>query len=208
MSQLEKEAFSNPVHFRDKESTHKWVVNQGLKAALVWGTGGVAAHLVLLRYSPKWARVYTPYKAFILSMIPTAAFFTVTDRAAMYADRAHAMHKSISLPEQVYTRQLSLNEWIVKNKYSVLGYSWLTAMGASLAYNFGNKQIPMSQKLINSRMIAQTLTIGGMALLAFLAANQQVAKRDDQDDEDAKRRMRNPSKLHDEHYDRIVNPTK
>nr|KAJ3419374.1 hypothetical protein HK105_007040 [Polyrhizophydium stewartii] len=100
----------------------------------------------------------------------------------MHADRARAQRFSITradelqLIEQV-ARPADDAPWherakhfVMENKYSVLGYTWLGTVGVSLAYNFSRRDIAVPQKLINSRMIAQAMVLAGFAGMALIAS--------------------------------------
>ncbi|KAI8904811.1 hypothetical protein EDD86DRAFT_233032 [Gorgonomyces haynaldii] len=160
------------------EDKHNWVLMQGAKAGIIFGIGGLIGSLAAQRYWKLYQRQSLPFKVFIGLSFPTGAFFTQTDRAAMYADRVHAAQFSITKEDEVDNANRvdtrvpqTTTEWLLKNKYTVLGYTWLSAMGVSMVYNFSRKDISMSYKIINSRMIAQTLAFAGMASLAVLAAS-------------------------------------
>ena len=189
MSDLQQ--LARQARLETQEDKHNWVLLQGAKAGGLAGVAGGFLHLFANSRVPLYQRQTIPFKVFLVLMIPTAAFFTQTDRAAMYADRIHAQKFSITKEDELETaspqKQLSTTDWLMKNRFRVLGYSWVAAMTGSLAYNFSRKNVPMSYKLINSRMIAQSLVLGGLVSLALLASS--VPKDDKRD----------------LHYERIVN---
>ncbi|KAJ3318937.1 dolichyl-phosphate beta-glucosyltransferase [Boothiomyces sp. JEL0866] len=155
---------------------HSGVINKGLQAAAVWGAGGVAGHFLATRYIPAYARGYRAYKLFVLCMIPTAAFFTVTDVEAMNADRRFAQEFSVTKSDelQAVKKSMTAEDWKKKfweNKNSIVGYTWLGLMSGSLIYNFRQKDINFTQKLINSRLIAQSGALLGIAALGIMAIN-------------------------------------
>ncbi|KAJ3269687.1 hypothetical protein HDV01_001115 [Terramyces sp. JEL0728] len=132
---------------------------------------------------------------FILCMIPTAAFFTVTDVEAMNADRRFAQQFSVSKSDELQQVKTSMTaeDWKKKfweNKNSIVGYTWLGLMSASLVYNFRQKNINFTQKLINSRLIAQSGALLGIAALGIMAINMPKEE----------------SVVVDKYYERIVNP--
>lgn len=110
------------------------------------------------------------------------------DRAAMHADRRYAQQFSVTSEDELELikreqQQLSLvertKEYIIDHRFSVLGYGWLTTVGLSLAWNFSRKDVSFPQKLINSRMIAQTATLLGLASIATMMGGTQPAQKID-----------------------------
>jgi hypothetical protein len=55
--------------------------------------------------------------------------------------------------------------WIEKNKTKIVVGIWGTVLAGSLVYNFRRPDIAKSQKIINSRMVAQASVLGGMGLM-------------------------------------------
>ncbi|KAJ3339321.1 hypothetical protein HDU91_001038 [Kappamyces sp. JEL0680] len=135
---------------------------------------GVAAHFLLTRTWPRYARHSLPWKLLAMMMIPTAAFFTTTDVAAMELDREFAQQFSIT--PRLPSEQSQGYEWNMRgavdyfrdNQYKVIGYGWLSLVGLSLAYNFTQKHITLSQKLINARLVAQSGAMAGIVAVAAL----------------------------------------
>ena len=163
-----------------QESIHSLVINRGLKAAGLWGLGGLGIHSLMTYRVPRYARHTLPFKVFVLLMIPTAAFFTETDIAAKELDREFAQQFSIT--PKIETRATSsysftgrgAKEFFRDHQFEVIGYGWLGLIGASLAYNFAQPRITLSQKFINARMVAQAGAL--MGLIAVAALNIQIDK--------------------------------
>ncbi|KAJ1330206.1 hypothetical protein BSLG_009625 [Batrachochytrium salamandrivorans] len=158
------------------EDQLNWVLIQGAKSSLLWGSLGAAGHLLAYRTLPVYKKLSLPFRSFLLIAVPMAAFFTTTDRAAMDADRVRAQRFSITSEDELTIKEYNplansdskidqIKNFLVQNKYSALG-----TVGISLAYNFGQRNVPMAQKLINSRMVAQTMVLLGFAGLAALSA--------------------------------------
>jgi hypothetical protein len=179
-----------------QDEIHNKVVKQGLWAAAGWGSGGLLFHLGLTHYSPRYAKHTIPFKLFVLCMIPTAAFFTVTDRSAMYEDRAYSAQFSVTTPDDFKQPiapefgKLPIREYIKENQYSLVAGMYASLIAGSLAYNFARKEISFTQKLINTRMVGQAgvlVAIGAIAALN-LKKEKQVSV--------------------DRHFERIVNGSK
>jgi hypothetical protein len=161
---------------RNQDEIHNRVVNKGLIAAAKWGTCGVLGHFALTSYVPRYAKHTMPFKVFILLMIPTAAFFTVTDVEAMVADREFASQFSVTKKEDLVNESAptqSIKDYIRENQFSLVAKGYFGLVGLSLAYNFARKEIGFTQKLINTRMVGQA---GALVAIASVAALQ--LKRD------------------------------
>lgn len=179
-----------------QEEIHNKVVKQGLWAAAGWGSAGLLGHLGLTHYSPRYAKHTFPFKLFVLCMIPTAAFFTVTDRSAMHEDRAYSAQFSVTTPEDLQQPKaaefgkLPLGEYIRENQYSLVAGTYAALIAGSLAYNFAKNEISLTQKLINTRMVGQAgvlVAVGAIAALNLKKEKQVVVDR---------------------HFERIINETK
>lgn len=164
-----------------QERIHSQVITRGLKAAGMWGLGGLGAHSLLTYTVPRYAKHTLPFKVFCLLMIPTAAFFTETDIAAKELDREFAQQFSVTpkldtlRPASSYSFTGSgAKQFFKDHQFEVIGYGWLGLIGGSLAYNFAMPRITLSQKFINARMVAQTGALLG--LIAVAALNIQVDK--------------------------------
>ncbi|KAK9788293.1 hypothetical protein WJX73_003075 [Symbiochloris irregularis] len=55
--------------------------------------------------------------------------------------------------------------WISDNKLKSIGLLWGSTVGASIAYQW-KQNIPTSLKIIHSRVYAQAVTLGALALVA------------------------------------------
>lgn len=51
----------------------------------------------------------------------------------------------------------------------ILGFSWVASMAAALGYSFSNKYLTTQQKLVQSRMYAQAVTIAVLMASAGLS---------------------------------------
>ncbi|KAI8924357.1 hypothetical protein BC831DRAFT_466120 [Entophlyctis helioformis] len=162
-----------------KDERHNYVLVEGTKSALMFGAAGVFGHLLAQRTWPLYQRQSLPFKSFLLICIPMAAFFTTTDKAAMAADRQYAQRFSITSADELEVKELvpaaasdsaldRAKSFVLGNRFALLGYGWLGAVGLSLMYNFSRKEISLPQKLINSRMVAQSAALAGFAGLAVL----------------------------------------
>ncbi|KAJ3169421.1 hypothetical protein HDU87_000592 [Geranomyces variabilis] len=160
----------------EKDARHSKVLWAGAKSVAVAAPLGVAASLLAQRNIAFYRRLSMPFKTFIALMIPTAVFFTVTDRAAMHADREHAMQFSVTrqadmrVPAAVPHTETPA-EFVFRNRYTIIGWGWASTLGAALLYNARRTDITRSMKIINSRMTAQTFALVGIGAIAALASS-------------------------------------
>mmetsp|Transcript_34809 Transcript_34809/g.89072 ORF Transcript_34809/g.89072 Transcript_34809/m.89072 type:complete len:92 (-) Transcript_34809:107-382(-) len=66
-------------------------------------------------------------------------------------------------------------EWIRENKLRTVGSIWATGVTGSLAYQW-TKNIPVSMKLIHSRVYAQAITLGALGLAAAVETHGHLTK--------------------------------
>ncbi|KAI8900201.1 hypothetical protein BC833DRAFT_618694 [Globomyces pollinis-pini] len=171
------------------------VIGEGLKSAGLFGMAGLLGHYILNKSSPFYLRQRSSHKLFVLLMIPTAAFFTKTDTEAMKADREFASQFSIThehpVEKEYQVDQNGIRNFILDNKFKLVGYGWLSVMGLSLVYNFSRPQIRTAQKFINARMVAQTSALVSMVSIAMLSGIAKESKP--------------PVVVRDEHFESIIN---
>ena len=183
-------------HWKEiEDQVHHKVVQQGLYSAAFWGTGAITGHLLLTKFNSRYRKHTFPFKLFVLLMVPTAAFFTTTDVAAMEEDRKFALQYSLSKPDPIQSAAMDLKEanwkqYLRDNQFSLVGYTWLALVGSTLAYNFAKPQITLQQKFINARMVSQAGALLGIVAVAALSLKRQ---------EKVQGRVEN-----DAHFERVV----
>ncbi|KAJ3207060.1 hypothetical protein HK099_000363 [Clydaea vesicula] len=151
---------------RAGDEIHNEVVRQGLESAAIWTTGAAAISLYLhqSRRSALYNNVRPAYKIFLVTLVGTAAFFTRTDISSMNEDRKFSAQYSIHKPsEQALEEGVDIStpfSWtkegikasLLRNRYALVG------------------DINTSQKVINSRMTAQSAVLLGLAAFAGVSA--------------------------------------
>jgi hypothetical protein len=142
---------------------HDELIKNGLKSAGIFGSLGLFGHFLLTKNVPRYAKHTMPFKAFILAAIPMAAFFTSADM--YHAERFKPVNTVVESDK-------AWSQYIVDNQAKIAGYTWLSIMTLALGYNFSKKDIGFTQKLINSRMVAQSGALLGIACIAFLSSQK------------------------------------
>ncbi len=121
---------------------------------------------------------------------------TQGEHAALEIERAMGREKSIvNVETPAAVRQKvtmkDVKEYILQNRFKVVGYSWLTVVATTLAVVWSNRTMPVSQKIITARMYAQASALAAFGAFA-LAANVPVDKTS------------NVERLSQRHFDHIL----
>ncbi|KAJ3203139.1 hypothetical protein HDU82_006819 [Entophlyctis luteolus] len=190
----------------EKDNIHNFVLLEGAKTAIVCAAGATTASFVAQRYSTLYRGLSLPFKVFLVMGATTAGFFTETDRAAWQADREFMKNFSVSqgaeidgnsaLPVSQGWDATRIKDFAIKNKYSLLGYSYAAIVGTTLAYNFTRRDIFMTQKSIHRTYLSLTrfgtgAAVGGVLLIGLLAGTEGGQRKE----------------TVDPYYERIVNGT-
>ncbi|KAI8612956.1 hypothetical protein BC830DRAFT_1170650 [Chytriomyces sp. MP71] len=188
----------------EKDRIHHKVLLEGAKMGILATTAAVAASFAANRYSAAYRRLTLPFKVSLVIAASTAGFFTATDVAAMEADRQFAQKFSVSKEDELgalgslrpFASVGKDLDWAqmkavaFKNKYTLLGYGYVGIVGSTLAYNFTRRDIFLTQKFVNARLVGQFSAIGAVLLIG--AAASSGYKKED------------PTL--DAYYERVVNP--
>ncbi|KAJ3056792.1 hypothetical protein HK097_004056 [Rhizophlyctis rosea] len=163
----------------EKEARHQAVLNESLQASAISIPFAVGGSYVLHRYWGFYRNLSLPFKTLLGICVPTAVFLTVSDRAAMRADRElidrFAVIRSDALIRPPPKKEFSwtaegIKNYAIDNRYYVVGLGWLGTATGMMLYTWRRRDITTSQKIINARMAAQALAIGGIAATAFVGA--------------------------------------
>ncbi|KAJ3007748.1 UNVERIFIED_CONTAM: hypothetical protein HDU68_003359 [Siphonaria sp. JEL0065] len=167
---------------QQKEELHNKVLLDGARMGMVISAGAIAASLISL-----------------VLAATTAGFFTETDRAALRADREFSQKFSISrsnesgfdtpdtLSEAKSWDMQTVKQVAYKNRFTLLSYAYVGIVGCTLAYNFSRKDIFMTQKFVNARLVGQFSAVAGILLIGAAAVGNK------------------PETKVDAYYERIVN---
>ncbi|KAJ3357367.1 pre-tRNA nuclear export protein [Entophlyctis luteolus] len=175
----------------EKDKIHNFVLLEGAKTAIMCAAGATTASFFAQRYSTLYRGLSLPFKVFLVMGATTAGFFTETDRAALQADREFMKNFSVTQGAEIEAAvgnsalaasqewdATRIKEFALKNKYSLLGYSYAAIVGTTLAYNFTRRDIFMTQKFVNARLVGQfsgklfSSPVGGVLLIGLLAGTE------------------------------------
>ncbi|KAI8922107.1 hypothetical protein DFJ77DRAFT_516384 [Powellomyces hirtus] len=163
------------VTSQEKEEMYKHVIWKGAQAAGVAAGLATTASLVAQRFSPNYQRIKLPFKTFIVLALTTGTFFTVADRTSIRISRAFAARRSAPIKgyegdEAGIVQPITgAREWMIKNRYPLVMTLWSGTLAGAFLWNWGRRDIKTAQKVINSRMVAQTMALAGIGGLAALA---------------------------------------
>ncbi|KAJ3099709.1 hypothetical protein HK100_004846, partial [Physocladia obscura] len=179
----------------EKDNIHNKVLLEGAKMGLATTTLALAASFAGQKYSPAYRRLTLPIKISLLIAASTAGFFTQTDRAMMHADRNFAKQFSLTTSEEVDavlkgspTSPIDAEKkWDLRkvkevafaNRYEILGYGYVGVVGSTLAYNFTRRDIFMTQKFVNARLVGQFAAIAGIVMIGAMAASSPTEEKKD-----------------------------
>jgi hypothetical protein len=174
---------------QEKALRHSIVVREGLKAT-AYATPAIALGVYAAnRWWPLYRGLTPQFKMFTVVAGLTAVFFTATDRIAMWVEREAGFRYSVSNKQEASaagvdlgtdgppftTRPGSITDklahWVVDARYHIIGYGWAAVVGSTIAYTWRRRDITLTQKLINARLLGQTAALSGVALIAGLTAN-------------------------------------
>ncbi|KAI8824212.1 uncharacterized protein EV422DRAFT_311460 [Fimicolochytrium jonesii] len=188
----------------EKEHLYKHVVWEGAQAAAVGAAAAGGATLLGNKFWPAFRQLRLPFKTFLILGITTGTFFTVADRASIRVSRMVAARRTHTGEAQVEDADhpvikpiVGVREWLIKERYPLVFGLWSGTMTAALLYNFRRVDITRAQKIINSRMVAQTFALAGLGGIAALAATDPYEKQVDQSFE----RILHQAELHQKQED-------
>jgi hypothetical protein len=171
---------------KDEEAEHYAAVVKGGSiggvAGLVLGTAGV---LFASRRYPAFKHLTVPFRVFLPVSIGTFASIIGADRASANFDLHHNKQR-LALSQHVsdydrYERQKPLSErardWAAENRYPIVVAAWAASMGVAFALVRKNPYLTASQKIVQSRVYAQGLTIAVLLGSFAFEANDATKQR-------------------------------
>lgn len=153
--------------------------NAALSAAIKGAAGGLAvagpAAYFLHRTWQPFQRLTLPLKAMFVSFATISAGVIAADKAGIAFDQEHYSDEGARKLRQFRTEEekewseLSTKDkaltWTKDNKFGVVAGSWVTSMAGIFAY-IHNQPMPFSQKLVQTRVWAQGITLASLVAMA------------------------------------------
>ncbi|KAI8805990.1 hypothetical protein BJ742DRAFT_818929 [Cladochytrium replicatum] len=169
---------------RDIAAMDRAIITEATKWGAAWGLGASALTAWAHYRIPSVRTLRWPYKVITVIFVSSGAFFTVADRESMIQDRLYAQQYSITAPAvepldnvNKYSADYML-KYIHQNRFSLIAGTWATAVGAGLLFNFARRSVPMDQKIISTRMFAQStalVAVGALGVAASVKSPQPEA---------------------------------
>lgn len=167
----------------ERDQVVSQVVRESAIKSLGVGASLVGISLLLNRRYTFWRKLRWPVKATVAiwGSLGSFAYFaedTMTRKDIEYSNQfskvavSGASGSDSALERLPFSERLSWNDakkYMVKNRYEIVGSAWLTTALGTILYLW-RKPIPISDKLINARLYAQSLGLAGLFAFAFAAA--------------------------------------
>ncbi|PWN32794.1 uncharacterized protein FA14DRAFT_181472 [Meira miltonrushii] len=170
--------------------------NAALKAGMKGAGGGIAvagpAAYFLHRTWQPFQRLTLPLKAMFVTFATVSAGVIAADKAGIAFDQEHFTDEGAQKIRQFRTEEekewaeLSTRDkaltWTKDNKFGVVAGSWIASMAGIFAY-IHNQPMPFSQKLVQTRVWAQGITLASLVAMAGItqipsAGDKLLYKRD------------------------------
>jgi len=171
---------------KEEEDAHyRAVVKDGVIGGVIGlalGTAGVWAA------SRRWAgfrSLTVPFKVFLVTSSATAfsviraeqtsihfGLSQAPDRTRGHAHRVEQMMEEIDAAKPAWKRA---RDWAAEHRYGIVGVSWVASMALALGLVRRNPHLTGKQKLVQSRVYAQGLTVA-VLLASFLLEGSDVMK--------------------------------
>ncbi|CAO3669215.1 unnamed protein product [Rhizopus stolonifer] len=167
--------------------------SSGLKGALVGLGLGVAATVFTLRRSPEFRMLSRPVQSVMAVSGATSGFLFASDSAVTHFENVQLGYADETVVEKLMgkrkdnshlsTLDRSLH-YLNENRWSFIGFSWAASMVGALGYSFSNKYLTTQQKIVQSRMYAQAVTIAVLMASAGISVyvGEDKNKRREQPD--------------------------
>ncbi|KAI0466641.1 hypothetical protein F4859DRAFT_295299 [Xylaria cf. heliscus] len=163
--------------------------NTVLKGGLIGGTLGLSMGLLgVIGASRRFPTVRTltlPFRAFLVTSVGTFgaivnaerhsnAFHLANNPMNFYKDQASRDAEYLRAQETSWQR---FRQWGETNRYSIVFGAWVASMGIALGMVGRNRYLSTSQKLVQARVYAQSLTLAVLiASAAFETADARQGK--------------------------------
>jgi len=171
---------------KEQEAAHYNATLKGGAIGGLIGLGvGTAGILFANRRFPGFRGLTLPLKTFMASSTATFTLIIGADKASRNFElhrnaQALAYSQHVSEAEKLehqkplFTRA---KDWAGDNRYSIVFTSWLASMGIALAIVRRNPYLSVGQKLVQSRVYAQGLTLAVLLASFGLEASDAARKK-------------------------------
>jgi Hypoxia induced protein conserved region len=146
---------------------------------------GVGSVMYAAKRHPNFRALTVPFRAFIGVSIGTFTTIIGADRASVnFENHRNKQREALLQRHSEYERYEEAKplakrakDWAAENRYSIVFAAWLASLGVSLALVRRNRYLTTSQKLVQSRVYAQGLTIAVLLASFGLEASDVANKK-------------------------------
>lgn len=169
----------------EEEAHYREVIKGGLVGGAVGLAGGLAGVMLGAKRYAVMRSLTLPFRAFLVTSAGTAGATITAERYSIkFAKDKDPMSgykdESKRAMEEARNAQGAVQKfvnWGRENRYTIVGISWIGAMGLAMAIVSRNRFLSTSQKLVQARVYAQGLTLAVLiATAAFETADAKSGK--------------------------------
>ncbi|KAJ2161254.1 Replication factor C, subunit RFC4 [Coemansia sp. RSA 552] len=165
----------------EMEALDKAIQNDSMLALGVTFVGAGILSAVAYKFSPGYRSIPISAKTALILAPAIGAFYVRGEHVGTEFRRSKHLQR-LSAEEQAEVREKqqallarqSLVDrsitYVNENRWSILGYTWLTSMAGSIYYLYRQKGMTVAQKAVQARMYAQLITIAGILSTAAIAS--------------------------------------
>ncbi|KAK1764809.1 mitochondrial hypoxia responsive domain-containing protein [Phialemonium atrogriseum] len=169
----------------EEQSHYNYVIKGGLIGGTVGLTLALGGAIAASRRYAGFRSLTLPFRSFLVSSVTTASAIITAERYSInYAKMRDPMSNYKDASQRALEEARSKNtgvqkfvDWGRENRYTIVGISWIAAMGIAMAIVSRNKYLSTSQKLVQARVYAQGLTLAVLVTTAaFETADAKSGK--------------------------------
>lgn len=171
---------------KEEEAAH---YSEVLKGGILGGTVGLALGLAGVMVGAKRYAVIRsltlPFRSFLITSAGTAGAIMTAERYSINFSKSNdpmsgykdTAQRALEEAKSSGSNTQRFVDWGRENRYTIVGVSWIAAMGLAMAIVSRNRFLTTSQKLVQARVYAQGLTLAVLiATAAFETADAKSGK--------------------------------
>jgi len=169
----------------EEEAHYRATLRGGAIGGALGLTAGVGAVMYLSRRHPNFSALTPQFRAFIGVSVGTFTTIIGADRGgANYENHRNAQRARLLAHHSQYEEWekkkplgKKVKDWAAENRYSIVFAAWVASLGISFALVRRNRYLTTSQKLVQSRVYAQGLTLAVLLASFGFEANDAASKK-------------------------------
>jgi len=169
----------------EKDAHYNATIKGGALGGVLGLTAGTAAVLFASRRFPGFQNFTLPFRVFVPISLGTFGSIITADRASRkFEIETNAARRAFEHRQTEYDKfehnkpyWQQAKDWAGEHRYSIVFAAWLTSLGVSIALVRRNPYLTTSQKIVQSRVYAQGLTVAVLLSSFALEANDATQKK-------------------------------